>query len=184
MNTSIPPFHNPNNLTPEQYGASEGWRLLRVSERVPDDAQYFSVVQSLWLGSDWEGAKINGSCSAYRTRTRDPFAPADDWVKMSERKPVASNLPLILGAYPEGVNCAWTQLYCTTVMPCLDGWTHWTAQPKIPLPPARELTQAELDERAFSDFYAKSETKIRDMGKVQGDAFYAGVAYERARTAK
>lgn len=161
---SIPPFHNPNNLTPAQYGASDGWRLLRESEIVPPDGERLSFGVN-WVSSNQRGV-THAPLSTYRTRQPDPFAPADSWVKMSERKPTADDLPIL--AYDGGG----FGLFVSSP-PLFNGWTHW--KPFRETPPARELTQAENDDAAFEAAKMKPEDiSFRSV-------WHAALAYERGR---
>src|ERR1700688_3911512 len=89
-------FHNPNNITPQQYGANEGWRLLTVEERsIPvlhKDAQYALeetlVGEPIWENRDFPYEKYTEN-DTYRTRAPLPVEAKENiWIKMSERKPV------------------------------------------------------------------------------------------------
>lgn len=70
-----PAIHNPDNLTPEQYGAADGWRLLYGCElnNLPLGAQVYKGrvwMTSLAVGRSGKASKLY----AYRTRTPDPYA--------------------------------------------------------------------------------------------------------------
>ena len=72
------PEHNPDNLTPEQVGVEDGWRLLRQSEVVigmPLGSLQF------WRGSrrEWSGVAAGNSlvCDAFCLRTRLPYGELD-----------------------------------------------------------------------------------------------------------
>jgi hypothetical protein len=56
--------HNPEKLTPEQVGISDGWRLLRKSEiksRAETDAIQ-GWMNKRWDKSGWEGSAEDASC--------------------------------------------------------------------------------------------------------------------------
>jgi hypothetical protein len=165
----IPPFHNPNNLTPSDYGASDGWRLLRVSEldAPPANAQFTSTISGWFPNAE---SPIRSLRYTYRTRQPDPFA-AYSWVKMSERKPVKADLPLFRHREIDG------HTWLANSLICYAGSTHWM-HATVPAPPARELTQAEKDNAAHK---AWMDSELYPVTSIEG--FRAGVAYERARTA-
>ena len=65
--------HNPNFLTPEQYGAGEGYRLLYEGE------QFVHVEAHTPNGTHWFETRLTSplqpkDCSSYRTRDPDPWA--------------------------------------------------------------------------------------------------------------
>lgn len=186
MNATKPALHNPDNLTPEQYGASDGWRLLYVGENITSDAQW----SDRWRPGGWSPALSIGQCVektdgvAWRTRTPDPYAekPADGWIKMSERKPTEADA--IRGIF---IWCPYDRPALPSLVfstDCHDytsrGWTHWMpAESYIPAPPTRELTQAEKDEAAYSAWEMEAEDNTHPK-----DGWRGAIAYERAEIAK
>lgn len=174
-NQPIPPFHNPNNLTPEQYGASEGWRLLRVSElgKNASEVQFFSYTSWSWVSCS--PAAVIHDDGSYRTRAPDPFAPADSWVKMSERKPTSADYPI----WVHDQNCKPDRIptWHLTSEPCEIDFTHWRHTEKMPVPPARDLTQDEKDLHAHDEWI---DGAGENVGTTAG-IWFAALAYERAR---
>lgn len=76
MNTPTPPpneeEHNPDGLTPEQYGAP-AYRLLRPDEKVEDGDDY-------WAGREWQEAgwrKLPKDCTYRRRVSPAPSEPAN-----------------------------------------------------------------------------------------------------------
>jgi len=67
-----PKPHNPGRLTPEQYGASEGYRLLDEDEILPANKRYDSVMElegSSDIKTGWTHWSIGNSPSwTYRTK--------------------------------------------------------------------------------------------------------------------
>lgn len=61
--------HNPDNLSQEQVGVADGWRLLDVDE-VKNVPEVFLRDIQLWLGTKWDGTKWRGAGvgDTYRTR--------------------------------------------------------------------------------------------------------------------
>lgn len=66
--------HNPDNLTPEQVGVSDGWRLLskeensisyRMQAKITIDIQRWSSSELAWDDSSWSGDE---ELFTYRTR--------------------------------------------------------------------------------------------------------------------
>jgi hypothetical protein len=178
-----PPLHNPDNLTPEQYGASEGWRLLYPNESpLPADAEKFSSKR--WEESSFRSkpAPMDFITYTYRTRTPDPYAtqattdkPADGWIRMSERKPTEADLPVWVYQpnAADGVTVWLRTMNIEDMVACEHAFPMW--QPaRIPAPPPREMTQRELDRRAYEDWSLNGK----------GDAWSAAIACERAEIAK
>lgn len=64
--------HNPDRLTPEQYGAPE-WRLLKKGERTTQDDEWFDPKLERWFLAQWRGL-VPAPCDTYRRRrvTADP----------------------------------------------------------------------------------------------------------------
>lgn len=61
-------LHNPDNLTPEQYGKAEGWRLLDEDE-VTKEGQPFIDVIARWSNKAWSnGANGHWGNITYRTK--------------------------------------------------------------------------------------------------------------------
>jgi hypothetical protein len=186
MSTTKPEIHNPDNLTPEQYGASEGWRLLYVGELQPHDSQFFSPFRIWRYGSDG-----HHQCSylTYRTRTPDPYAdkPADGWIRMSERKPTEADLPVWAYYSDDGTLTHWNRIYATDGCGCATHWRH--AKADTPAPPPREPTQAERDEAVF-DAFNKSGDGFSWSSEAHGyttalrTTWLKALAYERAEIAK
>jgi hypothetical protein len=96
-------WHNPENLTPEQVGVSEGWRLLLEDERVYQQDQCFE--NRHWLGTcNYEHGKMNRRLT-YRTKRPLPTPP--------KRVPLeAEDIPAVCW-----VRLAGTCYMVTTVMP-------------------------------------------------------------------
>jgi len=72
---NLPPVHNPDNLTPEQIGAKDGWRLLRMDEEIPEDAQSMATHNYktiIWAPVTEIGLKGNVFWSLPGLRTRKP----------------------------------------------------------------------------------------------------------------
>lgn len=60
--------HNPDNLTPEQYGKSEGYRLLDEDE-IKVRTHYHKEIEVYWVNKEWiKGNKGGGEFSTYRTK--------------------------------------------------------------------------------------------------------------------
>ena len=60
--------HNPDNLTPEQYGKSEGYRLLDEDE-IKVRTHYHKEIEAYWVNKEWiKGNKGGGEFSTYRTK--------------------------------------------------------------------------------------------------------------------
>lgn len=62
--------HNPDFLTPEQVGVSEGWRLLVKGEIRPADCEFWARSYKDWLPAD--SGKPTHSEYTYRTRAHLP----------------------------------------------------------------------------------------------------------------
>lgn len=64
------PAHNPDNLTPEQYGAVEGYRLLYADE-IKDRFKSHKEIE-MWSNNDdkWLAIRFKGSSSDYTYRTK------------------------------------------------------------------------------------------------------------------
>jgi hypothetical protein len=67
-------YQNPAKLTPDQYGAADGWRLLHVQELdcIPADAEAFSNFYQTWCESFRRGRSADEGdrqVTTYRTRT-------------------------------------------------------------------------------------------------------------------
>lgn len=173
-----PQIHNPDHLTPEQYGASEGWRLLYVGESRPEDYQW--RCNGTWVDKqECIGLTVlRRHGFTYRTRTPDPYAEpvkqADGWIRMSERKPTEADLPVW---YFSG------QAVCGPYELISTGYSHWRPAEKIPAPPPRELTQAERDEEAFWEWFENQEVYCACQPELCA-GWHAGIAKERAEIAK
>ncbi len=137
-------FHNPENLTPEQYEANKGWRLLTKAELVtkPEGVQYRSTNTRQWLSCFRDGV-VADECS-YRTRAPLPCA-ATGWIKISDRKPTEADLPVMFGAATCEGGKAWTQIFCGNLLMTDKSWTHWFPMNKIPEPPAPSESPDQLD---------------------------------------
>lgn len=70
--------HNPDNLTPEQVGVSEGWRLLDEDEVTGASNREIDGIQLFLRGREWWGDSNlsgNGNHVTYRTKlTREELA--------------------------------------------------------------------------------------------------------------
>ena len=62
------PAHNPDNLTPEQYGAVEGYRLLYADEIIERKQRYKEI--EAWDGYAWIAMCFKGSSSSDTYRTK------------------------------------------------------------------------------------------------------------------
>lgn len=62
------PVHNPDNLTPEQYGAVEGYRLLYADEIIERKQRYKEI--EAWDGYAWIDMHFKGSSSSDTYRTK------------------------------------------------------------------------------------------------------------------
>lgn len=66
------PSHNPDNLTPSQYGQSEGWRLLDEDELHQFGPESYGVPDGLIEGilpdGSWYPMVSSGPLYTYRTR--------------------------------------------------------------------------------------------------------------------
>lgn len=60
--------HNPDGLTPEKYGAAEGYRLLDEDEIKNRSLCHFGI--ELWDGSEWKKIGYTGSSIKVTYRTR------------------------------------------------------------------------------------------------------------------
>lgn len=195
--STTPKQHNPDNMTPDEYGANGGWRLLYSEElaKLPFDSEYWSELHGEWLMSSFRNTNPGASSICpktgftYRTRTPDPYAPkaaADKspdsgWIKMSDRRPTFGMQPLYW-AFRDG-RVLRTEVDGEMYTYSADYWKE--AEP-IPAPPSRELTQPEKDEAAASsllesewakNLFARSAAPMREL-------FMAGIAYERAEIEK
>lgn len=59
-------FHNPDNLTPEQYRSDRGWRLCTVQEvktKLPMDSQFW------WLDALWSQTNKRRGFSGFENVT-------------------------------------------------------------------------------------------------------------------
>lgn len=96
----------------------------------------------------------------------------DTWIKMSERKPVEQDLPIIAGSYRHG---EWS---CSSVWDRVDGpdtdRTHWMS---IPPAPIKEPTQKELDNKAFVEKYG--EFSFTTTWQEKKDSWEKSLRYER-----
>lgn len=70
------PEHNPDNLTPEQYGAPE-FRLLRVGEMTRETDEYWSTCFEDWRQTNEEPKTLNPDLddTTYRRRVATRTAP-------------------------------------------------------------------------------------------------------------
>lgn len=73
VDTPDPNWFNPDNLTPEQVGVSEGWRLLTMDEvsnrsREYPDTQWYHDEE--WQCTDTWYASLKGGCTL---RTKHPI---------------------------------------------------------------------------------------------------------------
>lgn len=175
--STTPKIHNPDNLTPEEYEAADGWRLLYKGEleTYPADAEFF--YRGEWIRSCFAGKtiplRVEDSCDTIRTRTPDPYAQktAHGWIKMSERKPTEADLPVMYGAWADDWVCV-SSAVNTSPHP---SYTHWM---RAPAPPPREPTQFQRDNAAYHEWHRNAN------GAGTLFAFEAGIAYERAEIAK
>lgn len=63
----FPKAHNPDNLTPEQYGFAEGYRLLGEDE-IKERLYSYGKIE-IWDGKYWvEGCRGTDSSGTYRTK--------------------------------------------------------------------------------------------------------------------
>lgn len=139
-------FHNPENLTPDQYGAKEGWRLLTESEvdMIPMDSEVYFRRSDRWEKSSNRGHTAD-SVTTYRTRAPLPAGP-DIWIKRSFRAPDASEFPVWYFGRPvvESDGMVWR-----ATEPSSDvTWTHWKKADKAPAFPLKEKLTPE-DDRAW-----------------------------------
>jgi hypothetical protein len=178
---STPAINNPDNLTPEQYGAADGWRLHRIGEMIAPDGEYY--YEGSWNASVCKGDIIEFDDLAYRTRTPDSFAakPATvspRWIPMSERNPTEGQRVLAWDAEVKN------SVLVTAGTCWAERITHW--QPWVETPPPRELTQADKDAAAFSAWDRSPDGHSLCGGSQahRRDAFLAGITYERAEIAK
>lgn len=176
-------IHNPDNLTPEQYGAKDGWRLLYSGES-RRDCEYLCEYLDRFRSSEWRewtgiDEPIHTACEfSYRTKRPDPFA--DGWIKMSDRQPTATDLPVWYfdersNAHGfSGVNGPWGAVFT--------GYTHWKpAKNDIPAPPVVELTQEEKDEAALVQYEKQQWPDSLSVSHRPRQMWHAALAYERAR---
>lgn len=182
MNTT-PKIHNPDNLTPEQYGAAEGWRLMYVGEQTSTKDQF-------WSWSEWKQDHNPGPIQSYhatcRTRTPDPYASkaaakgSAGWIKMSERKPKEADLPVcVWHARDQKAKYIKAAIGRQGVQDCaLAAFSHWMPAPFDP--PLQEKSRHAKDLDAFA---AWEDGEGSDCMTLSG-AFLAGIAYERAEIAK
>lgn len=64
------PDHNPDNLSPEQYGAADGWRLLKRSEVLPNTEWPELTEIELWDDEEWDNSDWSGTMASLTYRTR------------------------------------------------------------------------------------------------------------------
>lgn len=188
--STTPKIHNPDNLTPEQYGAAEGWRLLYIGEERPADTEYWH--QCRWGKSRIAGAEVDKwDFTSLRTRTPDPYAPkaaadkAPDsgWIKMSERKPTEADYPIGYVTekhYTREHGVLSGVIYNSVCTPPQDV-LYWI---KLPAPPSREPTQAEKDEAALVAHDKDTYPSSTGPAECQRKAWFAAIAYERAEIAR
>lgn len=79
--------HNPDELSKEQYGASEGWRLLDEGE-ISAQEHYQSEIEG-WYNNSWDDTGWEGSdnSTTYRTRLTRAELAEKRGIKPSESKP-------------------------------------------------------------------------------------------------
>lgn len=166
-------FHNPENLTPEQYGAKEGWRLLTIEEmRDPQrDIQMFGCLKQ-WIDSKLSGTRFTLARSVtYRTRAPLPHAESS-WIKMSDRKPTEAdaNAEGNVWFWNPARSCPQDDFWNT------GGWaTHWMPKPWVaPAPPAKEPTRDEQDKAAFQHWHHFAHAMSPES------AWDAALLYERS----
>lgn len=69
------PEHNPDGLTPEQYGAPE-WRLLLITEYVTEGDEYSPAgCPKIWSKTSRVGAQVDHQTYTYRRRVATRTAP-------------------------------------------------------------------------------------------------------------
>lgn len=70
IHENLDPDHNPANLTPEQYGAADGWRLLKRSEINTRGEQISEIECWNRVCKNWITYRFYGACDdeTYRTR--------------------------------------------------------------------------------------------------------------------
>jgi predicted RNase H-like nuclease (RuvC/YqgF family) len=66
-----PHWHNPDNLTDEQIGVADGWRLLEKSEI--HDREETSEIQGLTLKGSWDNEPLKGASVVLTYRTKQPL---------------------------------------------------------------------------------------------------------------
>lgn len=189
-----------HTLTPEQYGAAEGWRLLDADEQgspfnttppLPDIQQWWRT-DGQWNQNPYCGSSVN---HAYRTKLsraelraarglppEKPSAPA--WI--TDREPVDSDYPILVRyVYPES-NSENISHYDITdktqgrvpvpLISCGHMWVHWKdIAPAVPKP-----TQTERDEAAAYAFINNGLSMTFSMAMGMRQGFLAGVKYGRA----
>lgn len=164
-------FHNPENLTPDQYGAKEGWRLLTVEElnNRPSDSEFHSLIDisPRWCRSDLKSKYLD--VNTYRTRTPLSAEP-DVWIKRSFRAPDMSEFPVWYFGRPhvarEGM--AWRATF-----PSPDAsWTHWKKAEKAPEFPVEEVPTFREDQywlnRLLEQYHAGEINPQQFINAVSG----------------
>ena len=165
-------IHNPQNLTPVQYGAKDGWRLLYVSEIRPYDAEFYDC--GSWHVSKMRRIRVDKDDeNTIRTKQPDPFA--DGWIRVIDRLATADDLPVWCYVLGKSIRLA-------RVMSEVDA-THWRhAKNDIPAPPVVELTQEQKDEAALVEYDKQTWPGCTaGVNRHQRHIWYAALAYERAR---
>jgi len=64
--------HNPNHLTPEQYGADEGYRLVYLGEQ-PEHVEARTPNGTHWFETRFDQVLKSSDGSSYRTKDPDPW---------------------------------------------------------------------------------------------------------------
>lgn len=162
-------FHNPQNLTPEEYGADQGWRLLTVNElqlEMPANSQYYD--------SGFWHIRINTGCgcSEFTYRTRAPI-PVDgnEWVSIGERKPTLEDFPVVAHRH-----LLKDKIWFADEDFCAANCTHWKRyRERYPATAPKPMTREEEDDKACEKWL--SEAGIVGLT----DSWHAALAYERAK---
>lgn len=102
----------------------------------------------------------------------------DGWIKMSERKPTASECEagVTIGRWKGGKWQTDNGWHHDEWGP---GWTHFHV-PRLPEPPKKEQTQRELDEEAFQGWYDETPDHLTALGHV----WHAALAYRDKQNAE
>jgi hypothetical protein len=178
-------------LTPEQYGAAEGWRLLDDDEKgIAPFGEYPSLYEiqkweySRWDGTGWQGSFRNNhyrtmlsraALRAKRGLSPEPVKSPDVWRRSTDSTPQRCHLPFLLKR-----KRSIDPILFTDSLPLEDDGYLWYP---LQLPAMPEPTTAEKDEAA-ADSYVKAVSWPN--GEVESsieEAYIAGIAYGRANPA-